>query len=103
MNLVGKNTARVPTSLATAVGVALWASAGFGQATGPFNAAQVDAGHNAYVAHCLTCHGDTMSGGGEAPPIAGKAFLTGFGTKTTKDVRHHQDRDAAKRSGQAGG
>ena len=69
MNLVGKNTARVPTSLATAVGVALWASAGFGQATGPFNAAQVDAGHNAYVAHCLTCHGDTMSGGGEAPPI----------------------------------
>ena len=32
----------------------------FGQAVGPFNAAQVDAGHNAYVANCLTCHSAGM-------------------------------------------
>jgi alcohol dehydrogenase (cytochrome c) len=85
MKLSGTNTASA-AAFVTIASFALWASASFGQAAGPFNAAQVDAGHNAYVASCLNCHGDTMSGGGEAPPLAGKAFLAGFGTKTTKEL-----------------
>ena len=86
MILPGKKTAIAAATLLTTAGVGLWASAGFGQAAGPFNAAQVAAGHNAYVANCLACHGDTMSGNGEAPPIAGKAFMAGFGDKTTKEL-----------------
>jgi alcohol dehydrogenase (cytochrome c) len=86
MTLPGKKSAIAAAALLTTAGVGLWASAGFGQAAGPFNAAQVAAGHNAYVANCLACHGDTMSGSGEAPPLAGTAFLAGFGGKTTKEL-----------------
>jgi mono/diheme cytochrome c family protein len=85
MKLLEQKTA-IATVLAASASVALWTSAAFGQAAGPFNATQVDAGHNAYVANCLTCHGDTMSGGGEAPPIAGRAFIASFGTKTTREL-----------------
>ncbi len=85
MKLLEQKTA-IAGVLAASAGVALWTSAGFGQAVGPFNVTQVDAGHNAYVANCLTCHGDTMSGGGEAPPIAGQAFIASFGTKTTREL-----------------
>ena len=100
MKLSGRKTA-IAAALASTASVAFWAASSFGQAAGPFNAAQVDAGHNAYVASCLSCHGDTMSGGGEAPPIAGKAFLAGFGTKTTKDLFDTiKSRDAEKRAGQ---
>jgi alcohol dehydrogenase (cytochrome c) len=86
MKRLGKKTAIAFAALATTADVTLWASAGFGQATGPFDAAQVDAGRNAYVAYCLGCHGDTLSGSADTPPIAGKAFLVGFGTKTTKEL-----------------
>jgi alcohol dehydrogenase (cytochrome c) len=85
MKLLEQKTA-IAAVLAASAGAALWTSAGFGQAAGPFNAAQVDAGRNAYAANCLACHGDTMSGGGEAPPIAGQAFMTGFGGKTTGEL-----------------
>jgi alcohol dehydrogenase (cytochrome c) len=86
MKLQEKETAIAAAALATTAGVVLFCSVSFGQAAGPFNSAQVDAGHAAYVAYCLGCHGDTMAGNGDTPPIAGKAFLVGFGAKTTKEL-----------------
>jgi alcohol dehydrogenase (cytochrome c) len=84
----GKKTAIAVAALATTAIVGLWASSGFGQnlAAGPFNAAQVDAGRTAYVGNCLVCHGDTMSGNGEAPAIAGKGFMVSWGGQTAKDL-----------------
>src|SRR5580698_10748713 len=88
MILQKKKAALIIAALATSAGIALYATSGFGQnlAAGPFNAAQVSAGHNAYVANCMVCHGDTMSGSGEAPAIAGKGFMVSWSDKTTKDL-----------------
>ncbi|HWY63496.1 MAG TPA: c-type cytochrome, partial [Rhizomicrobium sp.] len=88
MTISKKRAALAAAALATTATVALWASSGFGQnqAAGPFNAAQVDAGRAAYASNCLVCHGDTMSGLGEAPAIAGKGFMVTFGAKTSKDL-----------------
>jgi alcohol dehydrogenase (cytochrome c) len=84
----GKAAAVAVTALATTAIVGLWASSGFGQnlAAGPMNAAQVDAGRTAYAGNCLVCHGDTLSGLGEAPALAGKGFMVTFGNKTSKDL-----------------
>ena len=83
-----KKAAVAVAALATSAGFALFATSGFGQnlAAGPFNAAQVDAGHSAFVANCMVCHGDTMSGSGEAPAIAGRGFMVTFGNKSSKDL-----------------
>ncbi|HWY60554.1 MAG TPA: PQQ-binding-like beta-propeller repeat protein [Rhizomicrobium sp.] len=72
--------------LATVPCVGLWAASSLAQNAGPFNAAQVDAGRTAYMASCMVCHGETLSGLGEAVPIAGKGFVATFGAKTTKDL-----------------
>ncbi|HWC63512.1 MAG TPA: c-type cytochrome, partial [Rhizomicrobium sp.] len=82
-----KSLAIAAVALGSTAGLALFASASFGQgAAGPFNAAQLQAGHDAYVANCMVCHGDTMSGLGEAPAIAGRGFMVTFGNKTAKDL-----------------
>jgi alcohol dehydrogenase (cytochrome c) len=75
-------------ALATAATFALWATttAAQNRATSPFNAAQVEAGRAVYVANCQSCHTDNLSGSGEAVPLAGRAFLAGFGGKTTKEL-----------------
>jgi alcohol dehydrogenase (cytochrome c) len=86
MTISKKKLGFVGAALASSAGLALFASSSFGQAAGPFNAAQVEAGHNAYVANCMVCHGDTMSGLGEAPAIAGKGFMVTFANETTKQL-----------------
>ena len=43
-------------------------------------------GSSAFVANRMVCHGDNMSGLGEAPAIAGKAMMINFGARTTKDL-----------------
>jgi alcohol dehydrogenase (cytochrome c) len=77
-------------AIAALVGTAaigLWAATGAAQnAAGPFNAAQVEAGRTAFAANCLACHGDTMSGLGEAPALAGSGFMVTFGGRTAKDL-----------------
>ena len=87
MILPKKKAAIVIAALATSAGIALYATSCFGQnlAAGPFNAAQVSAGHNAYVANCMVCHGDTMSGAGEAPAIAGKGFMVSLATRPPRN------------------
>ena len=40
----------------------------------PFTQAEVTAGHASYIAYCSTCHGETLQGGGDAPPLGGAFF-----------------------------
>jgi mono/diheme cytochrome c family protein len=51
-----------------------------------FTAGQADAGRAAYVQHCATCHMPDLSGGNDAPPLAGTNFLSAWQARTTKDL-----------------
>ncbi len=74
-------------ALTTTAVIALWATGGFGQnlSPAPFTAAQVESGRAAYAASCMNCHGDSLAGTGDAPSIAGRAFMISWGARTTKD------------------
>jgi alcohol dehydrogenase (cytochrome c) len=86
MLLSKKKAAIAVAALATTATVALWTASSLAQNAGPFNAAQVDAGRSAFAANCMVCHGDNLSGLGEAPALAGRGFMVNFGAKTTKDL-----------------
>ena len=105
MTLLRSKKATVATAaLATTASLALWAASGSAQnrTAGPFNAAQVEAGRAAYAANCQGCHTDNLSGSGEAVPLAGRAFMAGFGGQDHQgSVRYRQDRDAAWRAGKS--
>jgi mono/diheme cytochrome c family protein len=66
----------------------VWASAGFSQElpVAPFTAAQADAGRQAFVQHCMVCHGDKLQGIGDAQKLVGKDFVDAWGHDTTKDL-----------------
>jgi len=66
----------------------VWASAGFGQdlPAAPFTAAQADAGRQAYVQHCMMCHGNKLQGIGDAQKLVGKDFVDAWGHDTTRDL-----------------
>jgi alcohol dehydrogenase (cytochrome c) len=88
MTLSLKKATLATAALATTATLALWAANGSAQnrAAGPFTAAQVEAGRAAYAANCQSCHTDNLSGSGEAVPLAGRAFMAGFGAKTTREL-----------------
>ena len=88
MTLSLKKATVATDALATTASLALWAATGSAQnrAAGPFNDAQVEVGRAAYAANCQGCHTDNLSGSGEAVPLAGRAFMAGFGGKTTKEL-----------------
>jgi alcohol dehydrogenase (cytochrome c) len=52
---------------------------------GPFTAEQAAAGHSDYDTNCTGCHGATLAGGA-GPALSGKAFMTSWGQKSTKDL-----------------
>ena len=83
-----KKTALTSVALATTAAIGLWAAGVSAQSltAGPFTAAQVEAGRVAYAGSCQSCHTDNLSGSGEAVPLAGPAFMAGYGAKTTKDL-----------------
>ena len=47
---------------------------------------QAVAGQAAYAQRCAACHGSTLSGGGEAPPLAGGGFIDAWGALTTQEL-----------------
>lgn len=72
----------VPLILATAVAVP---SIALSQATtgrtvwsGVYSAAQGERGTAAYAQHCASCHGDSLAGGDQAPPLTGGQFLANW-------------------------
>ena len=55
-------------------------------ATGPFTAAQSEAGRKAYITRCAACHQADMQGKGDALPLAGRQFMAGWSTRTSQDL-----------------
>ncbi len=55
-------------------------------ATGPFTAAQADAGRAAYQKNCAGCHGGDLGGRNDASQLAGSLFMGSWGGRTTSDL-----------------
>ena len=53
---------------------------------GPFTAEQVAAGRTAFMASCAACHQANLSGQGDALPLAGRQFITGWSARTSGDL-----------------
>jgi len=53
---------------------------------GVFSAAQAKRGGERYAVQCAVCHGDTLSGGESAPPLAGGEFLSNWNGLTVGDL-----------------
>jgi alcohol dehydrogenase (cytochrome c) len=47
---------------------------------------QAEAGRKAYAIHCGACHHEQLLGRGDALPLTGAAFRTGWGKKNTQDL-----------------
>src|SRR6266404_2163008 len=56
------------------------------QTGGLFTAAQVAAGHAAFLENCASCHNKTLQGGGEAPPLVGSAFIGSWGKRGADEL-----------------
>ena len=79
-----KNISR---GIALAAGAFLWILvAGAQQNTGPFTAAEAAQGHADYSSACASCHHENLSGGGEAPSLAGGNFLKAWGDRSTQEL-----------------
>jgi len=72
--------------IAVAGTVAAWSAATRAQQGGPYTDQQAYAGQAAYTQSCGGCHGRTLSGAGEAPPLAGSAFISSWGSRTTQEL-----------------
>jgi mono/diheme cytochrome c family protein len=71
------------------IGIAMAASAltlSAQQDIGPFTARQAAQGHGEYSTACATCHQGNLSGGGEAPSLAGGNFLKSWGDRGTREL-----------------
>ena len=62
-----------------------WSAATRAQQGATFTDAEATAGQAAYTQSCAACHGRTLSGAGEAPPLAGAAFMGSWGSHTTQE------------------
>src|SRR3954462_8793176 len=51
-----------------------------------FTAEQAAEGRASYAKNCASCHMADLSGNVEYPPLAGAAFLSTWGTRSTKDL-----------------
>src|SRR5688572_11791788 len=66
---------------------ALLGPAAMGQsAPGPFTAAQVNDGREAYGAACAYCHLPDLAGTNDAPALGGAAFIGAWGKRTTAQL-----------------
>lgn len=55
-------------------------------ATGPFTAAQSEAGRKAYMTNCASCHQANLAGKGDAFALAGRPFMAGWANRTSQDL-----------------
>jgi mono/diheme cytochrome c family protein len=56
------------------------------QQPGVYTAQQATAGRTAFQANCAGCHLADLSGQGDAAPLRGTAFMTAWGTRSTKEL-----------------
>ena len=70
-----------------ALGATAFGPAALGQnAAGPFTAAQVKDGSEAYQAACAYCHLPDLGGTNDAPALGGAAFIGAWGNRTTAQL-----------------
>ena len=65
--------ARIATAAALLVGAMTFTPGARGAENGHYTAAQAEAGHAVYTAHCAMCHGARLQGG-SGPPLIGAKF-----------------------------
>lgn len=53
---------------------------------GVYTEDQAKRGLPLYAEHCASCHGDTLSGGESAPPLAGGEFMSNWNGLTVGDL-----------------
>lgn len=53
---------------------------------GVYTEDQAKRGQALYSQHCMACHGDSLSGGEQAPPLAGGEFLSNWNGLTAGDL-----------------
>ena len=53
---------------------------------GAYTKEQAKRGQPLYNQHCASCHGDSLSGGESAPPLAGGEFLSNWNGLTAGDL-----------------
>jgi alcohol dehydrogenase (cytochrome c) len=63
-----------------------WSAATRAQQGAPYTDQQATTGQTAYTQSCAGCHGRTLSGGGEAPALAGSTFMSSWGPHTTQEL-----------------
>ncbi len=56
-----------------------------GSLNGSYSAAQAQRGKRLSADNCAACHGEDL-GGGQAPPLAGDAFLSSWDGRTVADL-----------------
>ena len=78
---------KLGAALATAAAVTmLGLTSAAPQSAGPFTAAQASAGHSAFLENCASCHNRTLQGSGEAPALAGSAFMSSWGGRGANEL-----------------
>jgi mono/diheme cytochrome c family protein len=71
------------------IAIGFWIASARAQQTlavGPFTDAQASAGQAAYAQSCASCHANSLAGSGEAPALAGSAFVDSWGGRTTQEL-----------------
>lgn len=53
---------------------------------GVYTSEQADRGHSVYHSQCEVCHGETLLGGDEVPPLTGPQFLANWNGLTVGDL-----------------
>src|SRR5579862_6894661 len=73
----------------TVTAIGFWTASARAQQTlavAPFTDAQASAGQAAYAQSCASCHANSLAGSGEAPALAGTAFVDSWGSRTTQEL-----------------
>ncbi len=78
--------AAIPAGIAALVASGVVLVAGQQVPAAPvFTVQQATAGRAVYAKHCASCHMPDLSGNVEYPPLEGAAFMSTWGTRSTKD------------------
>ena len=66
--------------------ILLWFQAASSVKDGVYAQTQADRGKEIYASSCSGCHGDTLEGSGQIPPLAGPEFLNDWKGQTLADL-----------------
>lgn len=73
-------------SLFAVVSALLYAQSGSSVRDGVYSTSQADQGHALYSKQCAMCHGATLAGAGQNPPLSGDVFMQNWEGQTLADL-----------------